>query len=106
LVILLPAVILLCTIILLRRLGAIWLFVGFLFGTVGGFFLVLPAFVGLLSLFWLFLLFGFLLRLIFIGLLPGVAGRTDKENHQRGTKDEFHFDSSVCFFVISLSGLT
>jgi hypothetical protein len=56
--------------------------------------LVLAASVRLLSLFWLFLSFRFLLRFIFIGFLPRVARGAHKEHYHRCTKDEFHFDSS------------
>jgi hypothetical protein len=98
LIILFRSIILARAIILLSGLGAILLLsVGFLFGALGGFLLFLPASVRLLSLFWLFLLFWFLFRFIFIGFLPGVTGGADKEHHHRCTKDKFHFDSSVFF---------
>jgi hypothetical protein len=88
------------TIILLRGLRAILLSVRLLFGAVRR--LVLAASVGLLSLFWLFLAFRFLLRFIFIGFLPRVARGADKEHHHRCTKDEFHFDSSdFCSRILS-----
>ena len=90
------------TIILLSAISILLLSIRFL-GAVGRFFLVLLASVGLLSLSWLFLPFRFLLRLIFIGLLSREAGCADKENHHRGTKDEFHFDSSVSSFSRTLS---
>jgi hypothetical protein len=91
------------TIILLSAISILLLSIRFLLGAVGRFFLVLLASVGLLSLSWLFLPFRFLLRLIFIGLLSREAGCADKENHHRGTKDEFHFDSSVSSFSRTLS---
>jgi hypothetical protein len=105
-VILLCSIILLRTIILLarvllRRLGALsilLLFVRFLLGFGGGLFLVLLAFIWLFALLRLFPFFWFFLRLIFIGLLPCVAGGAEKEHHHRCTKDEVHFNSSVfCF---------
>jgi len=86
------------SIVLLRGLGAILILllpVRFLFRAIRRFFLVLAASVGLLSLFWLFLLSRFFLRFIFIGLLPRVAGGADKEHHHRCTKDELRFDSSI-----------
>lgn len=101
----LPGPILLAgTIVLLPGVGALSILllpIRFLLRAIGRFFLVLPASVGLLSLFWLFLLFRFLLGFISIGFLPCVAGGTDKEHHHRGTKDEFHFGSSVSFFANS-----
>jgi hypothetical protein len=92
------------TIVLLPGVGAISILllpIRFLLRAIGRFFLVLAASVGLLSLFWLFLLFWFLLGFISIGFLTCVAGGTDKENHHCGTKDEFHFGSSVSFFANS-----
>jgi hypothetical protein len=91
------------TIILLSAISILLLSIRFLLGAVGRFFLVLLASVGLLSPSRLFLPFRFLLRLIFIGLLSREAGCADKENHHRGTKDEFHFDSSVSSFSQTLS---
>jgi hypothetical protein len=90
------------TIVLLPGVGAISILllpIRFLLRGIGRFFLALPASVGLLSLFWLFLLFRFLLGFISIGFLPCVAGGTDEENHHRGTKGEFHFGSSVSLFA-------
>jgi hypothetical protein len=109
LIVLSCSIILTSSIVLLARpiilLGAISILL-LTVGLLSGFFLVLLSPVGLLSLSWLFLPFRFLLRLIFIGLLSRVAGCADKENHHRGTKDEFHFDSSRFLFrKLSLSGL-